>query len=84
MDSNIKEELDVLDNISETYWKEIDEIEDKTDWEQVTEYQKNEYAKLLLGDLGNDIKDVTSGKIKVKLPLKLKIKRMLENFFKIF
>lgn len=84
MDSNIKEELDVLDDISETYWKEIDEIEDKTDWEQVTEYHKNEYARLLLGDLGNDIKDVTSGKIKVKLPLKLKIKRLLENFFRLF
>lgn len=84
MDDNSKMELEALDKASENYWKEMDKLDTQTDWSKESELYKQNYAALLLGNLGDDIKKVTSGKEKVKLPLKFKIKRFLEKFFKMF
>lgn len=51
-------------------------------------FQQRRIAEELLGDMGKDMDDVLSGKVKVKLPLlmriKYKINFWLNNFFKIF
>lgn len=84
MDNDIKKEIDLLDHETESYWSEFDKIDENTDWNKITEYHKNEYAKQLLGDLGNDIKNVVSGKIKVKLPFKMRFKMWIKRFFSMF
>ena len=40
---------------------------DKIMTERAVEYEKNRWAEMLKGDVGKDIKDVLSGKKKVKL-----------------
>lgn len=51
-------------------------------------FQQRRIAEELLGDMGKDMDDVLSGKVKVKLPLlmriKYKINFWLNNFFKTF
>lgn len=84
IDNDIKNELDVLDLETERYWQEQDKLDETTDWNKVQEYQKSIFAEMLKGDLGKDINDVVSGKIKVKLPFKMKLKYWFENFFKLF
>lgn len=84
MDDNIKKELEMLDEASENYWKEIDNNDKYIDWSKQAENYKHNYANLLLGDLGNDIKNVTLGKEKVRLPFKVKVRRWLEQFFNMF
>lgn len=84
MENDIKEELGKLDFETEQYWKEQDRLDETTDWNKVQEYQKNMFAEMLKGDLGKDITDVTSGKVKVKLPFKLKLKYWFEKLFKMF
>lgn len=84
MDENTKKELETLDTASENYWQEMDKLDAKIDWSKESEQYKHDYAVLLLGELGDDIKKVTTGKEKVKLPLKFKIKRFLERFFRMF
>ena len=51
-------------------------------------FQQRRIAEELLGDMGKDMDDVLSGKVKVKLPLlmriKYKINFWLNKFFKTF
>lgn len=51
-------------------------------------FQQRRIAQELLGDMGKDMDDVLSGKVKVKLPLlmriKYKINFWLNKFFKTF
>lgn len=51
-------------------------------------FQQRRIAEELLGDMGKDIDDVLSGKVKVKLPLlmriKYKINFWIDKLFKIF
>lgn len=51
-------------------------------------FQQRRIAEELLGDMGKDMNDVLSGKVKVKLPLlmriKYKINFWLNKFFKTF
>ena len=51
-------------------------------------FSKGELQKSLLGDMGKDMDDVLSGKVKVKLPLlmriKYKINFWIDKLFKIF
>lgn len=84
MESDVQKELEELDYNTESYWREMDKLDDNVNWKELTESKKNEYAKQLLGELGKDIQNVTSGKIKVKVPLKRKLKWRLEQFFKRF
>lgn len=84
MDSEVKDELEKLDLENELYWREQDRLDETTDWVKVQEYQKNMFAEMLKGELGKDITDVTSGKLKVKLPFKLKLKYWFERIFKYF
>jgi hypothetical protein len=54
--------------------------------ERAVNYEKNKWANLLSGEMGKDINDVLSGKVKVKLSwkerYKYKIKRLINNFRK--
>lgn len=84
MDKDIKNELEMLDLETERYWQEQDKFDEYTDWDKVQEYQKTMFAEMLKGDLGKDITDVTSGKVKVKLSFKQKFKYWFERFFKLF
>lgn len=45
------------------------------------ENRRNKYAEMLLGDMGKDIDNVLSGKVKVKLPMKDRIKYKVRGFF---
>ena len=51
-------------------------------------FQQRRIAEELLGDMGKDMDDVLSGKVKVKLPLlmriKYKINFWIDKLFKIF
>ena len=51
-------------------------------------FQQRRIAEELLGDMGKDMADVLSGKVKVKLPLlmriKYKINFWIDKLFKIF
>lgn len=51
-------------------------------------FQQRRIAEELLGDMGKDMDDVLSGKVKVKLPLlmriKYKINFWIDRLFKIF
>ncbi len=52
------------------------------------EIAKNQYAEMLLGDMGKDIEDVLSGRVKVKLSwkekMKYKIRGFIDTILKIF
>lgn len=45
------------------------------------EGRRNKYAEMLLGDMGKDIDAVLSGKVKVKLSFKDKVKYKIRGFF---
>lgn len=51
-------------------------------------FQQRRIAEELLGDMGKDMDDVLSGKVKIKLPLlmriKYKINFWIDKLFKIF
>lgn len=84
MDKMLEDELEKLDYEMDLFWRELDEKDKHTDWNQVQNAQKEAFAEMLKGELGEDIKNVTSGKVKVKLPWKLKIKYWFQNLFKLF
>ena len=52
------------------------------------ENTRNQYAEMLLGSMGKDIEDVLSGKVKVKLTwkekMKYKIRGFIDTILKIF
>lgn len=77
-------ELDEIDSDLEKEWKNIDRQDSQINWEKIQEGNKKQFADLLMGELGTDIKNVTSGRVKVKLTPKMKIKRWIERFFKMF
>ena len=55
--------------------KELKEIEnDKRKFERELNFQRDMYANMLLNGMGDDINDVLSGKVKVKLTWKEKMK----------
>ena len=54
---------------------------DKIMTERAVDFEKNRWAELLKGEVGQDIKDVLSGKKKVKLTFKEKLHYSL-NFYK--
>lgn len=61
---------------------------DKIMAERAVEYEKNRWAAKLNGAVGKDIKDVLSGKVKVKLSFKerfnFKVKKYKNKFKKMF
>jgi hypothetical protein len=73
MDYNLQREIRGLKN-------------DKLMSERAVNYEKNKWANLLSGEMGKDINDVLSGKVKVKLSwkerYKYKIKRLINNLRK--
>ena len=73
MDYNLQREIRGLKN-------------DKLMSERAVNYEKNKWANLLSGEMGKDINDVLSGKVKVKLSwkerYKYKIKRLINSFRK--
>ena len=79
-----EKEIEALDNDVEAYWKHMDKIDSNIDWEKEQSIQKNQFAEMLLGAMGKDMNEVMSGKVKVKLPLRLRIKYWFERFFKMF
>ncbi len=84
MENDIKVELEDCDKFTESYWRDLDRFDNEMDWDKYQEELKNSFAELLKGELGTDIQNVTTGKVKVKLPFKVKIKRWFERFFKMF
>lgn len=54
---------------------------DKIMTERAVEFEKNRWAEMLKGDIGQDIKDVLSGKKKVKLTFK-EVLRYKIKFYK--
>lgn len=77
-------ELDEMDRDTEQYWREFDRTEDRIDWERLQAMSKQNFADMLKTDIGKDMNEVMSGKKKVKLPFKLKIKYWFVKFFEIF
>lgn len=67
MEYNIEHEIELLNNDRETLRQEL-------------EREHNKLVELLKGDLGQDIKDVMSGKKKVKLSFKEKFKYKLNYY----
>lgn len=84
MQEDAKHEIEELDQEVEKYWEGLDRLEQEIDWERIQNKHKQDYANYLLGSLGKDIQDVTSGKIKIKIPFKLRFKRWIEQFFRMF
>ena len=84
MDEKLLEDIKILDREAESQWKELDRIDENTDWDELQKFRKQQYAEMLRGSLGKDILDVTSGKVKVKLTTKEKIKYWFKKFFEIF
>ena len=56
---------------------------DKKMTERAVESEKNRWAELLKGEMGNDINDVLSGKVKIKPINKKSFKYKLKKFFRI-
>lgn len=77
-------ELDEIDRETEKYWRDFDLNEDNTDWEKVQELSKQSFANSLRNSLGKDMNDVMTGKVKVKLPFKIKVKYWIKRIFEIF
>ena len=61
---------------------------DKLMIKRALEFQQNLMANELLGSMGNDINDVLSGKVKVKLSfwekMKYKVNFWIDKLFKLF
>jgi hypothetical protein len=61
---------------------------DKLMTKRALEFQQNLMANELLGSMGNDINDVLSGKVKVKLSfwekMKYKVNFWIDKLFKLF
>ena len=53
---------------------------DKRMTERAVEFENNRWANILRNGMGEDIRNVTSGKVKVKLSLKEKIGYKWRNF----
>lgn len=77
-------ELDEIDRDTEQFWQEFDNAENKIDWEKLQTISKQNYANMLKAEIGKDMNDVMSGKIKVKLPFRLKLKYWFRRIFEIF
>ena len=77
-------ELERYDAEAADYWKLMDLEDERTDWEKQQDSSKKEFAEMLKGTLGKDMHDVMSGKVIVKLPMKLKIKNWFKRLFEIF
>ena len=77
-------ELDQYDIDAENHWKQIDRDDANTDWEKIQETSKQNFLNMLKGDLGKEIQDVTTGKVKIKLPFKMKLKYWFKRVFEIF
>lgn len=77
-------ELDEIDREVDEYWREFDRVESMTDWNKKQESSKTEFANMLRNELGKDITDVVSGKVKVKLSFKEKLKYRIKRFFQTF
>ena len=84
MENDIKKELEALDGYVDEFWRSQDKLDERVDLESITNHHKESFAEMLKGELGEDIKNVTSGKIKVKLPIKHRIKNWFKRFFKYF
>ena len=81
MDKQLEKELESYDFETEQYWQQIDKEDSMKDWNKITLEFKNYYADMLRGELGEDIKKVTNGELKVKLPWKIKLRRIIERIF---
>ena len=69
-------------NIDSEIAKETERLKlDKLEIEESLKSVRNRYANLLLGDMGKDINDVTSGKIFVRFSTWEKIKYSIKSFF---
>ena len=56
---------------------------DKKMTERAVDSEKNRWAEMLKGSMGNDINDVLSGKVKIKPINKKSFKYKLKKFFRI-
>lgn len=81
---DIKEESERIDAENELFWQKLDREDENIDYAKLQADNKAAYADLLLSGLGEDIKAVTEGRVKVKLPWKFKIKRFIQRLFTIF
>ena len=77
-------ELDEIDRETEQFWREFDSSEDKMDWEKLQATSKQNFANMLRAEMGRDMNDIMSGKKKIKLPFKLKVKYWFKRIFEIF
>lgn len=77
-------DLEIIDKELDQELKKIDKLDETIDWEKVQNDNKIQFEKMLKSSFGQDIKDVTSGRIKVKLPLRIRFKRWIERIFRIF
>lgn len=69
-------------NIDSEISKERERLKlDKLEIEESLKSARNRYANLLLGDMGKDIDNVTSGKVFVRFSTWEKIKYSIKTFF---
>lgn len=77
-------ESDKYDTEVEIFWRQMDHIDDNTNWEQKQIDNKKKFAEMLRTSIGKDMNDVMNGKTVVKLPFKMKLRHWFKRLIEIF